>query len=78
MTRVLWKNTNGSISLWVVQPDNTFQSYLYGPYSGWTARSIAVGPDNQTRVLWNNVDGRASQWVIAADGTWQSNIYGPY
>lgn len=76
--RTLWNNSDGRVTLWIVQPDGTYQATTYGPYAGWSAKAIATGPDNLMRVLWVKTDGTVSLWVVAADGTFQPNVYGPY
>src|SRR5260370_3307481 len=36
ITRVLWRGTDSSISLWAVDSNlNFITSHLYGPYAGW-------------------------------------------
>ncbi len=57
-TRVLWNNTDGSMDLWD-QDSGTgaYTVHTFGPFSdaggAWTARAVAVGPDNKTRVIWS-------------------------
>jgi hypothetical protein len=49
----------------------------HGPYSGWSARAVADGPDGLTRVLWNNLDGSAALWLLGPTGNQASYRYGP-
>ena len=46
--RVLWTHVGGSVSVWRV-PHPEFgearKAYSYGPFAGWTALDIAVGPE---------------------------------
>jgi hypothetical protein len=49
----------------------------YGPYSGWSAKSVADGLDGLTRVLWNNQDGSAALWFLGPTGVQASYRYGP-
>ena len=52
-THLLWTNTNGEASLWTVNANGAF-SYgpNYGPYPGWSAKSISDSPDGLTHLLW--------------------------
>jgi hypothetical protein len=37
-TYILWKNTDGTATVWLVDENLNFvTSAVYGPYSGWTA-----------------------------------------
>lgn len=80
---VLWTKTDGSISLWSVggrsvNGDNGFTFQNYGPFSGWSAVSLAVGGDNVPHILWDKTDGQMSLWNVAADGSYAHAEYGPY
>ena len=65
-THILWNNTNGTVSIWNYSTANgTFTQNAYGPYSGWTAKTIADGgTDGLLRVLWGKTDGTASVWSL--------------
>jgi len=76
--RSMWNKTDGTLALWVVAANGSFQPSVYGPYAGWTAKAIAAGSDNLMRVLWINTNGSVVLWVVAANGSFQANIYGPY
>ena len=82
ITHILWNRTDGALSLWWVNSDNTFRSsVIYGPFAGWVAADIAVGSDNLIRILWTNTnDGRAVVWSVNAAGVRSNdqNFYGPY
>jgi len=78
---VLWNNADGRASIWDYDADHkTFTQKTYGPYTGWTAKTIALsGSDEMTRVLWNNTSGAASLWMLDnAAGTFAHAEYGPY
>ena len=57
---------------------NTATALSYGPFNGWTAKSIAAGPDGVLRVLWTRTDGQMSLWKLHANGTYDHAEYGPY
>ena len=70
-THLLWTNTSGAAAIWTINPDGSVTSTPgYGPIPGWTAKTIADGPDGKTRLLWRRTDGRCAVWTIStADGT---------
>src|SRR5947209_6261721 len=64
-TRVLWRATNGSVSVWKVDSNlNYTDSHIYGPYDGWTPLSLAVSSNNRTYLLWRNTSGQAAIWWL--------------
>ncbi len=72
VSHILWTHSpDGLISVWAVPPDSgsstdgTFTHREYGPYSGYTARAIASGPDGVLHIAWNMAGGIISLW----DGT---------
>ncbi len=77
---ILWDNTNGTASLWNYDTSTgTFTQNQYGPYPGWTAKTVADGPDGQTRVLWDNTNGTASIWSLNnSTGQFTDYNFGPY
>lgn len=79
-TRVLWRATDGSISLWRVDANLLNPIYhVYGPYNGWTPLAITTGLDNYTRVLWRATDGSVSLWLVDPNLNYvNSVVYGPY
>ncbi|MGO8670110.1 MAG: DUF1565 domain-containing protein [Capsulimonadaceae bacterium] len=79
-THVAWTSSSGALSLWNYDPASGHSSQnTYGPYAGWTAASIADGPDGYTRVLWVNTGGEASIWSVnAATGALTQNSFGPF
>lgn len=79
-TRVLWRGTDGSISLWKLDGNlNYVTSHAYGPYIGWTPLAITTGPDSYTRVLWRATDGTVSLWLVDPNLNYISGkTYGPF
>jgi hypothetical protein len=78
-THELWRNTNGTASVWTINTDGTYTSQLYGPYDGWTPQQIAQGPDNTVRLLWTNSDGRATLWNLSdTNPASTAAVYGPF
>ncbi len=79
-THLLWNKTDGTASLWTINPDHSYTSVLYGPYAGWTARATAAAPDGTNWLLWTNTNGTASLWhVTALTATgYSATQYGPY
>ncbi len=80
-THVLWNNTGGAASLWNYSAaSGSYTQSSYGPYSGWTAKTVADGgTDGLTRVLWDNTGGAASIWSLSnSAGTFTQYSFGPY
>ncbi|MGO8669788.1 MAG: LamG-like jellyroll fold domain-containing protein [Capsulimonadaceae bacterium] len=79
-THVLWSNSSGALSLWNYNPaGGAYTQNTYGPYPGWTAQTIADGPDELTRVLWVSTSGAASIWSLNnISGGFAENSFGPY
>ncbi|MGO8673769.1 MAG: hypothetical protein ACLQVD_20720 [Capsulimonadaceae bacterium] len=78
-TYVLWANSSGALSLWNYSVTaGTYTQNAYGPYPGWTASSIAAGPDGLARVLWVNSGGAASIWSVADTGAFTQSTFGPF
>lgn len=82
---VLWRHTNGAISLWLVNSNLDYvTSRAYGPYDGWIAESVSVetiGGVNKDRfrVIWRNTNGEVSIWIVDANlNLVNSRGYGPY
>ncbi len=79
LTRLLWNNPDGSISLWRLDAYGGVASQTsYGPYTGWSGKSLATGTDNVSRILWTNTNGTAALWRINSDGSSPNTNYGPY
>ena len=69
---VLWFSSGGQMITWTVYDllDPGFVSgAAYGPYPGWTAKTIARGADGAARVLWQNMDGSTVLWVMDSSFT---------
>jgi hypothetical protein len=64
-TRLFWRGTNGSASLWKLDSNfNALASVVYGPYNGWSPEFlITVGSASNTYLMWTNTDGSASIWT---------------
>ena len=80
VTHVLWTNRNGQASVWdMAAPAPASAALVYGPYPGWTARTIAEGPDGHVRLLWTHTDGWVSLWDLTDTRPDQTClIAGPY
>lgn len=81
--RVLWAGADGAAALWSLREEGLREgaapeSLVCGPYAGWAAVSLAVGPDGQALLLWTRADGAASVWRVGADGLAQQTEHGPY
>ncbi len=78
--QLLWNKTDGTAALWRVNPDTTYASVQYGPFSGWTARAVADAPDGSNWLLWTNTNGQASLWRVTAltSTSYTATQYGPY
>jgi len=79
-TRVLWRGTDGSISLWKLDGSLNFMTnHVYGPYPGYTPIAITTAANNNTYVLWRYTDGSIALWEVDANlNIVTSRGYGPY
>jgi hypothetical protein len=79
-TRALWRGTDGSISLWKLDPSLNFGgSHSYGPYPGWSSVALTTTANSNSYVLWRNTDGTATIWVVDPNLNFiTSHNYGPY
>ncbi|MBV9201720.1 MAG: hypothetical protein JOY83_18720 [Alphaproteobacteria bacterium] len=79
-TRWIWFGTDGSVSLWLLDPSlNYLGSHGYGPYGGWTPITLDVNNStNNAYVLWRYTDGTANIWALDANLNFiKSNTFGP-
>jgi hypothetical protein len=79
-TRVLWRGTDGSISLWKLNTSLNFvTSHAYGPYAGWSPIAITNAHNNNTYVLWRYTDNSISLWEVDSNLNFVTfHAYGPY
>jgi len=80
LTRLLWNNPDGSVSLWRINADGSITPYTYGPFAGWSGASLAVGSDNISHILWDNTNGSEIVWGVNNQGVDVKDEigYGPY
>jgi hypothetical protein len=80
ITRVLWRGTDSSISLWAVDSNlNFITSHLYGPYAGWLPIAMTTDYGGYTYVLWRNTDSTITLWLVDPNLNFvTSKVYGPY
>ena len=81
LTRLVWNNADGSIALWKIAADGSVATQnSYGPYPGWSAVAVGMGPDSFARVLCTHPsDGLMALWrVDPATAALASTSYGPY
>lgn len=79
-TRLLWRATDYSISLWTLDQNLTFVNYHeYGPFAGWIPVALTTDTSSYSYVLWRNTDGRMSLWLVDSNLNYvNDHIYGPY
>ncbi len=65
---LLWKHTDGRVSLWRVNALGEHVRYVeHGPFPGWEPVNFSKG-----RLLWRHPNGAISLWRINEDGTQHS------
>lgn len=76
---VLVSNTNGSVTVDQIDPENViYSSTTLTPNAGWTAKSIAVGADGLARILWTSSSTISIViWTVQANGTTVSQVLTP-
>jgi hypothetical protein len=79
-TRLLWRGTNGSISLWKLDGNlNEMGVHVYGPFPDYDPIAITAAANSYTYVLWRNTDNSISLWgVYPALNLAFYKAYGPY
>lgn len=77
-THILWDNADGTASLWTVGADGSYAHAEFGPYAGWTARSVSDAPDGTTHLLWTNRSGQAAVWNLTGGAYGSEHDFGPY
>jgi hypothetical protein len=79
-TRLLWRATDGSISLWKLNGVLAYLgSHVYGPYATWEPVSITTAQNSYTYVLWRNTNNSISLWAVDPNLNYVfSKQYGPY
>ncbi len=80
-TSLLWKGTDGSISLWRLDPTVSFltASATYGPYGGWTPVALTTDIASYTHVLWRYSDGTVAFWSLDPSLNFASSQrFGPF
>ncbi len=84
LTRLLWNNANGSITLSLVNSSGSvISSSSYGPYPGYTAIALSANAfsasASTTHILWTNTYGSIIIWNYnTSDGSHTFGQYGPY
>jgi hypothetical protein len=64
-TRLLWRGTNGSISLWKLDGNlNEMGVHVYGPFPDYDPIAITAAANSYTYVLWRNTDNSISLWGV--------------
>jgi alpha-tubulin suppressor-like RCC1 family protein len=77
---LLWQNTNGAASMWLMN-GATPQSFIsFGPYAGWTVLSgeADFNGDGKSDLVWTNTNGAASIWLMNGTTVLSTANFGPY
>lgn len=77
-THLLWDNGQGTAAVWRISPAGETTKRQFGPFDGWAARALAVGPEGTVHLLWTGRDGIASVWSVPEDGPPRQTKYGPF
>ena len=79
VTDLLWTNTNGQMDGYRYAANGTLTTQVFGPYSGWAAKALSVGPDDVSHPLWDNTSGETALWSAGfTGGSFTAISYGPY
>jgi len=74
---VTWNHAgDGLVSLWGLQDSSPFTFTDFGPYTDWTAGSLAVGADSTLHVGWTQPSGAVSLWDLSGTA-YQFSVYDP-
>jgi len=79
-TRLLWRGTDGSISVWKLNPSlAVLGGHIYGPYYGWQPVALTTANNNFSYVLWRDTNNFVSLWALDANLNFAFNkTYGPF
>jgi hypothetical protein len=79
-TRLLWRATDGSISLWELDGNlNFIRFHAYGPYYGYEPVAITTAANSFTYVLWRFTDNSITLWGVDPVLNFSFfHTYGPY
>ncbi len=78
VTDLLWSNTNGAAA-GVRFRANGADFSLFGPFAGYSAVALSVGPDDGAHLLWDKTDGTAALWSADfSTGAYTPALYGPF
>ena len=79
VTDLLWTNTNGAADGYRIAANGSLTTHTFGPYPGYAAKSLSVGPDDGAHILWDNTNGAALLWnVDFSSGAFTYTSYGPF
>jgi hypothetical protein len=78
--RLLWRGTDGSISLWKLDGNlNFLGNHIYGPYYGWEPVAITTAANSWTYVLWRYTNNSIALWAVDPNLNFGfARYYGPY
>ncbi len=65
LSDILWRNADGTISLWFTTPGGGHTSQDFGGIPpGWTIQGVGdFNDDGKADILWRNGDGEVSEWL---------------
>jgi poly(3-hydroxybutyrate) depolymerase len=72
---ILWRNTNGDTSIWLMTANGTQVQVLSTNSLGFTPTSWTIvgtgdfNGDGKSDILWHNTNGDTSIWLMTANGT---------
>jgi hypothetical protein len=80
---ILWRHTNGSVSLWQMNGANVISTGYLTPYpivdNSWQVAGINdFNGDGNADILWHNDDGRNSLWQMNGSNAISTGLINPY
>jgi uncharacterized repeat protein (TIGR02543 family) len=79
--RLLWENTDHSLSIWTLDSNGGYQSAVtLTPPSGWQGVDFKLGlPDSRQHLVWQHTSGMVSLWTLNSSSVFESAAtFGPY
>src|SRR5262249_15677759 len=79
-TTLLWRSTQYSISLWMLDPNfNLLNSHIYGPFLGTKPVALTTDSLGFSYVLWRNADESIVLWLVDPNLNFVNfHTYGPF
>jgi hypothetical protein len=76
---LLWRNSNGTAAMWLMNGTAMQSAAVFGPFSGWTVLTgeADFNGDGHSDLLWTNTNGAVSIWLMNGTTVLSTTEFGP-